>query len=114
MTLSSSLAKVLPLDVVWTIRRHGAATTLQRRWRSYVLYSHARREGWEETRESLRRVGAWPVGWEYELVRREWRTEHSSWRFLMEKEDVLCIQREAEEGLWGRRVDTSLRRDDVG
>jgi hypothetical protein len=89
---------MLPLELWDLIFDHRAALVLQRAWRRYNLFSHARRPGWAVIRERLRAANAWPSLLRFAMVRREWRLEPESWLVSC---DVECIRREALDGLWG-------------
>lgn len=79
-----------------------AAHRIQRRVRAFLAFGHARRghlfvaAAPHPTRCVMRRL------WEYEGVRREWRREPSSWRFVG-FDTLLVIWEECEAGLWGAR-----------
>ena len=89
----------LPYDILELISHHSAASTVQFHFRRWRLYSHARRPDWPKVREHL---GAAVIRslWPYALVRREWRTEPSSWTY---QDDTLIgiITSETQEGYWG-------------
>lgn len=91
-------------DVVERVVQHLCATTVQRRWRIWSLFGHARRRDWDDLRTHLIQIQAWPHLVQFEIVRREWRVEPSSW-FWTRTEDVAVIREEATKhtGLWGRR-----------
>ena len=93
----------LPDELWCLIHRHQAALTVQRRWRRWALYGHARRWGrfWIATRAHL--GTHWRSLMIYSDVRREWRMEAPSWLFSDEA-DMACVLGEAQEGLWGRRL----------
>ena len=89
----------LPDDVWDLVLHHRAAMAVQRRWRRYHRFAHARRAEWAEVREALHDL--WRPLVSYAHVRREWRSEPASWRDTSHAPTIL---REAEEGLWGRRT----------
>ena len=91
----------LPCDLADLVYQHAASITLQRRWRWFWRYGHARRGArWVRVRTHLRRVGAWPQLLPYAHVRREWRTEPESW-LLVDDADARIIAAEARNALWG-------------
>lgn len=99
--MTTVLGAWLPCDLVALVCKHAASVTLQRRWRWFWRYGHARRRArWERVRLHLRRVGAWPQLFPYAHVRREWRTEPESW-LLVNGEDVEIIVAEARSAMWG-------------
>jgi hypothetical protein len=89
---------MFPEDVWILIERHGAAMTIQRRWRRYTRFSHTRRREWSELRAWLCTEGLWDRLVPYAHVRREWRSEPASW---IGTSHARLILDEAEAGLWG-------------
>ena len=88
-------------DELWDlIFEHRAATLVQRRWLRHSLYSHARKEEWEEVRAHLDAIGMWRPLFPYAMARREWKEEPLSWMYAGACRDAILS--EAEEGLWGR------------
>jgi len=92
----------LPGDVWTLIRTHPAALALQRAWRRYTLWAHARRPLWPVVRAHLRHVRAWPQLLAYAQVRREMRSECASW-LCTDERGARRIAAEAREGAWGAR-----------
>ena len=89
----------LPEDLQREILRVRAALLVQRTWRRYVWLAHARRIGWTRVRDDLEDDWRWMV--RLPGVRREWRTEASSW-LGMDSRTRGVIRAEAEVGLWGK------------
>jgi hypothetical protein len=89
---------ILPDDVLEYINSHAAAMVIQRVWKRFSLYSHAKHKRWSDVRLHLKTIGAWPSMHTYSMVRREWRTEPESW---LSTNNLLDIKREAAMGLWG-------------
>lgn len=92
------LATMLPRDVVRLIAHHAHASAIQRRFRVWTLYGHARSRAWARVRLLL---GARTVRelWPFSVVRREWRQEPESW--LAIDVDANRILHECASGLWG-------------
>lgn len=61
----------LPTELATLVAEHGAAVALQRRWRWYRRYGHARRVVlWPSVRLHLSALGAWRPLSAYAVVRR--------------------------------------------
>jgi hypothetical protein len=99
--MHSLLRTLLPQDLTELVQRHLAALMLQRRWRWFRLYGHARKvKRWERVRLHLQSVGAWRQLAPYASVRREWRAEPESW-LRVNAIDAWVIGNEARTHLWG-------------
>ena len=87
-------------DEVWElVHHHCAAMVVQRRWRRFHRFAHARRSVWPEVRTGLREL--WRPLVAYAHVRREWRAEPASW---LDTSHAGVILREAHAGMWGERT----------
>ena len=102
-TILSKCTILLPFDVAELISHHFAARIVQFRFRRWRLYSHARGKDWASVRKHL---GADAVRalWPYSLVRREWRTEPSSWTY-QDDAIIKTLVGEMHKGYWGTKCD---------
>ena len=89
----------LPSELRDLVLSHRAAQTIQASLSHRFRFRHARRREWGSVRV---RLGGWAVRelWPYPLVRREWRTEPSSWCHTDASYVRLLID-ETRYGLWG-------------
>ena len=96
------MESLLPEDLAELVYQHGAVMCVQRAWRRYSRVSHARRVDWTTLRAYLIRNGMWRTLVRYPNVRREWRTEPSSW-LRTTRAQMRAIAHEAEEDVtsWG-------------
>ena len=99
--IQDALAERLPHDVSELVLHHLAATRIQVAWLRYDLFRHARQPEWRRIVAHLRRVDVWRPLFPYSAVRREWRTEASSWLHVSTPHPLLV---EARHGLWGVRT----------
>ena len=93
----------LPDELQHLIMQHRAASTIQGMWLRYTHYAHTHDFPlWHMVRRNMSRYSNWRRLAMYPGVRREWRSELSSW--MLVDEDVLhTIYVESELGLWGPR-----------
>ena len=73
---------------------------IQNCWIRWSNYAHVKRHGWGEVRKLLDTYGAIPFLCRFSKIRREWRTECTSW-VGMKKDMTNMIVLEAIDGLWG-------------
>lgn len=107
----------LPPELVALVRAHGAAMCVQRRWRRWHLYAHARRGGaaWARVRVHLG-DRMWRCLFPYAHVRREWRVERACWQTTSDAARVLAEARGGEWGYataWGSVSDSPTARVDA-
>lgn len=86
-------------DLASLVVHHAAAGAVQRAWRRYVLFAHARTVDWPCIRARLG-LPKWRALVCFSQVRREWRVEHSAWS-RVRPADVDAILAEARQGWWG-------------
>ena len=99
----TSLWDWLPEDLVSLVLQHRATLLVQRVWRRWSYFGHARTPMWDMVRWHLRKEGAWPKLWPFENARREWRHEALSW-LVIQSSEVRVILSEARRGMWGSRA----------
>ena len=90
----------LPLELQRLITEHRAATLIQTAWIRFTNFAHVKRAGWTVVRTRLQDLGLLFALVAYPNIRREWRTEMSSWVDI-EKDCARVIIRESAAGLWG-------------
>ena len=90
----------LPLELQRLILEHRAATLIQTTWIRFTNFAHVKKAGWPVVRLRLQDLGLLFGLVKYPNVRREWRTEMSSWVDI-EEELAHVIIYESAAGLWG-------------
>lgn len=94
------MLEALPDDLLELVQQHAACMLIQRRYRRWSLYAHARRGVWSDARRHLGQARVRAL-WPFPAVRREWRREPESWCAATTTQLHVLIM-EATGGMWGR------------
>lgn len=95
----------LPFELWIRVYRHRSALVIQSAYRRHALrrlhFSHALHPEWPRVRDAAVRAGVLRRVYPFPNVRREWRTEPTSWALPQDDLTELADDVEAPAMLWG-------------